>query len=204
MLISAEFRWFWLGNCQSEVEQWFRSREPPGGGNKDQPRVDRYYHHKGNAELGIKVRDEGKDSSLEVEVKGLVTTRNAQALGLPADRIEIWCKWKGPPLTSPLVFTTEKVRWLRKFDAESAPSEIALGPDEKPRPPRELPVVGCNVELTRVRVRGRTEEWWSLCFEAFGDLDSAPDALVKVIRTMQPIPAIDGVFLSYPAWLDNL
>jgi hypothetical protein len=204
MLISAELRWFWLGNCPSEVEQWFRSGEPPGGGDEAKPRVDRYFHHKGIVELGIKVRDERKNLPPDVEVKGLVTTRKAQGLELPADRVEIWCKWKAPPLTSPLVFTTEKVRWMRKFDADSAPSEIPLGPDEKPRFPRELPVIGCNVELTRVRVRGRPEEWWSLCFEAFGDLDSAPDALVKVIRTMQPIPTIDGAFLSYPAWLDTL
>jgi hypothetical protein len=93
---------------------------------------------------------------------------------------------------------------MRKFDAANAPSEIPLGLDEKPCPPRALPIVSCNVELTRVRVRGRPQEWWSLCFEAFGDLDSAPDALVKVIQAMQPTPTIDGAFLSYPAWLDTL
>ena len=81
MLISAELRWFWLGNCPSEVEQWFRSGEPPGGGDQAKPRVDRYFHHKGIVELGIKVRDERKNLPPDVEVKGLVTTRKAQGLG---------------------------------------------------------------------------------------------------------------------------
>jgi hypothetical protein len=71
MLILQNFVWFWLGNCPPGLERWFRSGESPGGGNEGEPRVDRYYHQKGNVELGIKVRDERADAPSDVEVKGL-------------------------------------------------------------------------------------------------------------------------------------
>ena len=33
---------------------------------------------------------------------------------------------------------------------------------------------GCNVELTEVRGLSRSDVWWILGFEAFGDLDTVP------------------------------
>lgn len=207
MLISAELRWFWLGDRPENVENWYRKSGREPGGGAEPPRRDRYYHHQGNTELGIKVRDELPGRPPDVEVKGLVATFDASAFGLPVKQAEIWCKWKAPPLTSPAhEFVVEKLRWLRKFDADSNElTEIALRADEKPRDPdRKLPVTGCNVEWTRVGIQGRNDIWWSLCFEAFGDLDSAPEVLARVLAHMRDMPSIDGKALSYPAWLDQL
>jgi hypothetical protein len=167
--------------------------------------VDRYYHSRGNIELGIKVRGDQQGKVRDLEVKGLVDIRDLPNLGRAGRHMEIWCKWKAPPLTSSAEVITEKTRWLRKFSAVAEiPSEIPLGPDEEPLMGKKRPKIGCNIELTEVGVRGRPQKWWSLCFEAFGDLDSAPDALIRVIEAMKPLPEIDGAPLSYPAWLDTL
>jgi hypothetical protein len=205
MFISAELRWFWRNDCPQGVREWFeKSGKPPGKG--EQVRVDRYYHSKGNVDLGMKVRDDQQGKVRDIEVKGLVATRDLPNLGLASRHMEIWCKWKAPPLTSSSEIVTEKVRSLRKFDAgEKIPSEIPLGPDEQLLLGYSRPATGCNIELTDVAVRGRPGKWYSLCFEAFADdLDSAPDALVRVIEAMKPLPKIDGALLSYPAWLDTL
>jgi hypothetical protein len=206
MLITAELRWFWPEICPSEIENWFMHGErTPGGGNDSQPRVDKYYHQKGNRELGIKVRNQREGVPADLEVKGLIETIGNEFRCGP---VELWCKWKGPPMTAPSAVSVSKVRWLRSFDADTAvPVEIPLGPDEKPLTGHEQPRIGCNVELTRLSVGGRPENWWSLCFEAFGGTRSAPDALNRVMRGMEvnrPLPQIDRAPLSYPAWLDSL
>lgn len=201
-LVSAELRWFWAGACPQAVADWFNTTGlRPGGG--EQPREDRYFHQQGNDGLGIKVRDARDGSPPDVEVKGLVTFRDLETdlVKWPA---QIWCKWKAPILQAPSVIITQKIRYMRKFGASlDAPTEIQLGRDEQALT-RELPDVGCNVELTTVRVHGRSGHWCTLCFEAFGGLDAAPAALARVIRIMAPLPAFDGDFLSYPAWLDSL
>lgn len=207
MLVSAEMRWFWKASCPTEVEKWFQtSGEPPGGGDQDRPRIDRYYKSAGHSELGIKIRDDVAGKPREVEIKGLVGVRDDTDPLLPTRRVEIWCKWKGPAFEPASCLVTEKVRWMRKFDAGSdVPIEISLeSGTEKPVSGAKLPDIGCNIELTKVKVGGQTETWWTLCFEAFGGLDTAPRALRKVISVAGPIPPLDGDLLSYPAWLNGL
>jgi hypothetical protein len=203
LLVSAEIRWFWKEHCPVAVETWFRtSGESPGGGSL---RNDRYLHSKGNVELGVKVRGEEERKPLDVEVKGLVCFSDGSKIGMGAEDIEVWCKWKGPIIAMPGGVSTKKRRWLRKFNAEdNAPFEIKVGPDEKPEGKVALPQVGCNLEFTEIAVGGRPEQWWSLCFEAFGDLRSAPDALVRVVKMLGPHPDFDGTFASYPRWIDGL
>jgi hypothetical protein len=197
MEISAELRWFWRDACPKHIEKWFcTSGEPPGGGRDRPPRLDRYFHSKGTVELGIKIRDEVGGRPPDVEVKGLVCK---------AADVQVWCKWKAPPAIAVAGgVAVNKTRWLRKFSADSDPPfEVKLGHDEKPLDNTKRPKVGCNLELTEVKVDGRPEIWWSLCFEAFGDLQSAPDALTKIIRMLKP-PDFNGALLSYPEWLDKL
>jgi hypothetical protein len=201
--VSAEMRWFWSNSCPTAVEKWFReSGCPPGGGHLP-PRIDRYYHSRGNTELGIKVRNEVPNESPDVEVKGLVGILSDLGPGLPAQHVEMWCKWKAPPIGSNFSLVTEKVRWIRKFDASSDFAvEVRLQEDERPVS-GEKPDVGCNIELTQVNVRQHLGTWWTLGFEAFGNIQSAPDALLKTIKAMGLLPHIDGELLSYPAWLDK-
>jgi hypothetical protein len=98
-----------------------------------------------------------------------------------------------------------KTRWLRKFDTSKyVRSEIPLGANEKPTPGYSLPVQGCNVELTEVEMAGHAERWWTLGFEAFGDLECVSTNLTLTLLPEKPLLLRivgSGAFLSYPAWL---
>jgi hypothetical protein len=201
MVTSAELRWFWRGRCPQPVHDWvFKSGLPPGGGFS---RVDKYVPQRGEPEISIKKRGDKPG----FEVKGLVATRNSPELVPLAPHVEIWCKWSctipGFRLTDEVAIT--KTRWLRKFDTSKyVRSEIPLDTGERPNKGYSLPVQGCNVELTEVQIVGHSEVWWTLGFEAFGDLDSVSTNLTL---TLMPEKAVlerivaSGAFLSYPAWL---
>jgi hypothetical protein len=67
--VSAEFRWFWNGEVPADVRSWFETGgAPPGGG---EICYDRYFHQRGDCELGVKIRDEGRSLG-SLEIKGLV------------------------------------------------------------------------------------------------------------------------------------
>ena len=79
-----------------------------------------------------------------------------------------------------------------------------LGANEKRTPGYSLPGQGCNVELTEVQIVGHSEVWWTLGFEAFGDLDSVSTNLTLTLMPEKPLLLRTmgaGAFLSYPAWL---
>ena len=201
MLISAEVRWFWSGRCPQPVHDWFfKSGLSPGGGLS---RIDRYACPRSEAEISLKKRG-GKP---ELEVKGLVAVRRNPELEPLAPHIEIWCKWSctipGFKLTDEVVIT--KTRWLRKFDTSKyVRSEIPLGANEKPTPGYSLPVQGCNVELTEVKIAGHAERWWTLAFEAFGDLEGVSTNLTLTVLLEKPLLLRivgSGAFLNYPTWL---
>jgi hypothetical protein len=201
MLVSAEVRWFWRWQRPQPVYDWFfRTGLPPGGGLS---RVDRYIPQRGEPDISLKRRGDRAD----FEVKGLVTTRRSPELEPLAPHIEIWCKWSctipGFKLTDEVVVT--KTRWLRKFDTSKyVRSEIPLDANDQPKVGYSLPAQGCNVEWTEVRMAGLAGVWWTLGFEAFGDLDSVPTNLTLTVlpekAVLERIVA-SGAFLSYPAWL---
>ena len=201
MLLSAELRWFWRGHCPQPVYDWFfKSGLPPGGGHS---RIDRYIPQRGEPDISLKRRGDKPD----FEVKGLVTTRRGSELEPLAPHIEIWCKWsctiRGLKLADEVAVT--KTRWLRQFDTSKyVRSEIPLGANEKPKADYSLPLQGCNVELTEVQIGGHAGRWWTLGFEAFGDLDSVPTNLTLTVLPEKPILLRiigSGAFLSYPSWL---
>jgi hypothetical protein len=172
MLTTAEVRWFWRGPCPRQLHEWFfQSGNPPGGG---QSRTDKYILQTDQPEISLKTR--GHDERLEV--KGLVG-RTAWPLDSVAPHVEIWCKWSckilGFRLTNAVPIPITKTRWLRQFDtSNSTLLEVSLGPDEKPKEGYSLPVQGCNGELTEVNSANLTEPWWTLGFEAFGELETVP------------------------------
>ena len=200
-MTSAELRWFWSERCPQPLYDWFfKCGLPPGGGLS---RVDRYIPQRGEPDISLKRRGD----KLEFEVKGLVTTRKSPELEPLAPYIEIWCKWsctiRGLKLADEVAVT--KTRWLRKFDTlKYVRSEIPLGANEKPIPGYSLPAQGCDVELTEVVMAGHAGRWWTLGFEAFGDLDSVPTNLTLTVLPEKPLLLRimgSGAFLSYPAWL---
>jgi hypothetical protein len=203
MQVSAEIRWFWPTTCPEAIESWFRSApEPPGGG---KPREDEYLYESAQIEFGLKRR--GKKPG--VEAKGLVTVLPQRSDAIPfVGPIEIWCKWRLATLDLSDFSTirTKKVRWLRKFDTSGGgPTEIFLDKCEDPRDRRPLPVMGCNVELTKVELAVE-HIWWTLGFESFGDLHSVEQSLRSTIFVMAShrLPSLcSGELLSYPAWLSK-
>ena len=51
---------------------------------------------------------------------------------------------------------------------------------------------------------GHAGRWWTLGFEAFGDLDSVPTNLTLTVLPEKPVLeriVASGAFVSYPAWL---
>ena len=193
ILISAEIRWFWQDNCPETVRKWFHhSGLKPFGENS---RRDRYFHQRGNTEIGIKIRDESTNASRDIEIKGSIAQ-------LPALSAEIWGKWKSNIIPSAQGTVVRKQRWLRKLSLDGPAWERQLGGDEKPAGGAGLPTVGCNIELTKVYLEGETQIWWTLGFEAFGDLMTAPPALARTLDILRP-PVLGGAKLSYPQWLDQ-
>jgi hypothetical protein len=76
--------------------------------------------------------------------------------------------------------------------------------DERPQRGYSLPIQSCDVELTEVQIMSQVGTWWTLGFEAFGDIDAAPANLTLVLLPDKPLLARNigtGALMSYPAWL---
>jgi hypothetical protein len=224
MMLSAEIRWFWKNGAPSGLFEWFIDEKvhgcKPGGGPPG--RDDIYLIGDDLGELGIKVRGNKGEKKADdptslgpigVEVKGLIAVdRGVLSSGVLAGPVEFWCKWPFPNLDVGRTKRCEvnKIRWLRKFDTTGAyPTEMPLGPDEKPKEKDKLeclPAHGCNVEMTEIRAPNG-EKWFSLGFEAFGDLRTISDDLrvvATIISQRGTGPDIHGgECLSYPRWISR-
>lgn len=207
MQISAEIRWFWPDEPPTGLQAWFcnaGNKYCAAGGGKT--RMDEYLYDPYQFELGLKRRG-GKDG---VEVKGLIEIRRDGLVMIPfTGSVEIWTKWTSErlELQSNSTVSTQKRRWLRKFDTALAlPQEIPLGADEKPLDKqRPIPTFGCNVELTEVTLKN-AKVWWTLGFESFGTIEAIEDHLRAVAMTLadrRPPKLDDGLLANYPAWLSK-
>ena len=200
MMVSAELRWFWKDEPPRKISDWFHGGDVRAGGGSALRR-DRYFPHEGEPELGLKTRDED-GAGAQVEIKGLVATLPPRGLELDLRRLEIWCKWSTSVRPTGPGLLVVKQRWLRKFAADLG--EIPLTKDEQdaqPGPRRGLPAAGCTIELTKVVLPDPGDTWWTLGFEAFGDLDRVCGVLARTLRTRGPPCADPEAELSYPAWL---
>jgi hypothetical protein len=211
MQISAEARLWWPdGNCNA-VEHWFEQLtefEPGGkpafnGYCYSEPRRDVYVVDSGQAELGIKLRAAGT-ARARIEIKSLVAVRGEAA---PFGPVTIWTKSSSSALTLDGIETvfTNKWRRLRKFAWTGAVlKETALDENEKVRD-GTMPDAGCNLEFTRVAIEKSQEVWWTLGYEAFGQLDEVERILrTCLLQTVSrtPLPAVDiAKPASYPEWL---
>jgi len=208
MQVSAEIRWFWRTTPSPDFEAWFREATPyscPAGGG--QLRTDEYLRDPNQDELGLKRRGDKPG----VEVKGKVAIMERGLAAEPwVGPIELWTKWtsKTLKLDSASTVTTEKVRWLRKFDTSGLiPEEIPLNDKELPvDAKRQLPSQGSNVELTQVKLLNSEagEVWWTFGLEAFGTIQTVEDNLRKVadaLAARRPPSVGEAELASYPLWL---
>jgi hypothetical protein len=208
MQISAEIRWFWENSPPAGLESWFHtSRFPPGGGSSP-PRLDEYLLDPGQFEIGLKKRGVVKKG---IEIKGLVkTVAQPIQIGPFTGHIQVWTKWTSESLRldGMLTVKTYKLRWLRKFDTAGATiRELVLDKNEAlVNAEDDLPVQGCNVELTTVSLKENGPKWWTLGYEAFGTLESVEQSLWRTLNHLvgsNIAPFQVGLELSYPAWLCN-
>lgn len=208
MQVSAEIRWFSHGIVPRAFKDWFCNNQTnygsAAGGVK--VRVDRYLHDRRQVELGIKLRG-GKSG---VEVKGLVAViSHPLTVGPFEGKIEIWTKWTTEALELPpnSLLAIEKRRWLRKFDTTAqVVREIPLNSDERPLNQDPLPNLGCNVELTEIKLPN-DDIWWTFSFEAFGTIDDVENSIrntAALIVTRQPVGFEKALTASYPTWLKDL
>lgn len=178
-------------------------------------RVDSYLRDPHQVALGLKHRG-GKKG---VEVKGLVRHLADYCEAHPfTGEVELWTKWTSDTLVLDMskTVTTEKRRWIRKFDTtDRSPIEIPLNEKEGPVDRDSLPGRGCSFEFTQIRfVDYETKEpilestdWWTLSLEAFGKIDSVQASLcdVAAVLASRNPPAFDASFrASYPAFLSKV
>jgi hypothetical protein len=200
MFVSAEIRWFYPDECPANLHRWFGEMSPAPGGGK--LRIDEYLSQTNQSEVSIKIRG-GRPG---VEIKGLIAVCRSELVPF-APYVELWCKWRlqASALEMTKRMIIQKTRWIRTYDtSRAAIVEIPLQADEKPLNGQPLPQQGCNVEISKIQIAEDPRQWWTLGFEAFGDLDSAPGNLLKTAQFLNthsfPLP-ICGEFLNYPSWL---
>lgn len=200
MYLTLEVRWFYPGPLPGRIVETLRERSClpvllPA-------RQDQYLLLEGEPALGIKLREGNVEVKQRLEAPHVVEV-GPGAVGWGAR----WRKWSfplapepGPPegrlVPGSAWLAVEKERRLQRYrlggdlQADSVPPEA----------PAEL---GCEFELSRVRARG--EEWWSACFEAFGDGPMMEQALLavaaKVLGQGWPVPLEAEQSFGYAAWV---
>ena len=207
MYLTLEVRWFYPGPRPGRIVEALQARSCLPA--RLPVRQDHYLLLGGEPALGIKLR-EGN-----VEVKRRLEAPRQVEVGPGAvGWVARWRKWRFPlaqgdapgavPLGQLLVpasawIAVEKERRLQRYRLGGDSQAVSV--------PLEAPAeTGCEFELSRVWARG--EEWWSVCFEAFGPgprLEQALLAVVaKVLGTGWPEALEVEQSWSYPAWLQRV
>jgi hypothetical protein len=187
LLDTSEVRWFLPGALPPAVQRWFVDAVAAVGGDApDEPdrRTDHYLVAVPDDSLGIKVR-----AGADVEVKARI--RDVGEVGLGQDvagRLERWRKWSIPISTGSVPVDSG---WLA-VDKSRLSVTVRLGEGAV-----------CSVEVTNVTAAH--EEWWTLGFEATGELDAVEDtvraAATATFRRPPPMELSAKDSFGYPAWL---
>lgn len=188
MHVTAELR-LWWPLCPAEVETWWAGCSQPA---RTEERTDIYLRDFDQAEIGIKCREDRRTDG--AEVKQLV----AKIGDYRAQPMELWVKSGSLVLTIAGLPTiaVHKARQLRDFGPDGAPTKS------------ECDEGACHVELAEIRCEGEDSTWWTLGFEASGELGSVKMILQRTLEGIVPrLP--HGVFASaiaggYPLWLSRI
>ena len=192
---SLEVRWIFPGPLQTAVAGWF-GRFPA----RTESREDAYLLDPQLPGLSVKVRGGG---ALEVKVyrgsPGIL-----EVAGRARGRMEAWQKWSfpfsppSPGSGAPAGWRpVRKRRRISRFPLASGPvAARGPGPGQQPR---------CEVELAEIRTR--SQDWWTLGFEAAGPahlLSSELQAAAALVFA-QPLPGSaepgPDESRSYAGWL---
>ena len=133
-----------------------------------------------------------------VEIKGLFAKPD-KTLSFASchSQIELWGKWSSATLNlsgAPLL-PLQKERSLRRFRNENGQIVEVAGGDQRR-------ASGCNFEITILMGSDRSH-WWTLGFEAFGQLNEIEDILAATTTTVsqrRPPELPPGHAASYASW----
>ena len=197
MRLTAEIRWFWPDRPPQEFHDWFLGAGAAWtAAGSIKTRVDEYLRDPDQDSLGIKTRGRG-----DVEIKGLISRRDKHLdFAGCTSPIEFWAKWASRTLDLdglPLI-RVEKQRWKRSFSVHAgAVSELATSSEPLRRQS------GCDAELTLLKGPDMAP-WWTLGFEAYGELDKVEAVLSRTVSLMtrrRPPPLTPGEAIGYPSWI---
>jgi hypothetical protein len=200
MYPTMEVRWFYRGRIPAEVVAWY-SRIGPSP--EEQPgRMDHYLRLADNDSLGIKLR-EGRLEIKQRTGRPEVVDFHPRVSGV----VERWRKWSFPLAENETALTGPESTWVAVEKRRRLRRYRVTGDKQVQAAPGEAKLVGgCELELTRLKAVD--QQWWSLCFEAFGD-EANLEAYLRlsvqhVVRKTEP-PALDiKDSRSYPAWLEAI
>ncbi len=197
MYPTIEVRWFQQGQIPPEVWAWFGRIGPLP---EEQPiRVDHYLHLPDKDSLGIKLREGRLEIKQRQRQVGVVRFHERVA-GL----VEQWRKWSFPlahneptvPGPDDAWIAVEKRRRLRRYQLIDGKhvETVAVATDA---------AQGCELELSRIKAAD--QQWWSLCFEAFGDEAALQENLRQVVSHVlaarEPPVLKANASCGYPVWL---
>lgn len=199
MLVSAELRWFERGGVPNAIAQWFQ-RELGDYLAPAEERVDVYLYLPACEYTGIKLR-QGR-----LEIKWRKAELGILRFGDTVEgKAEKWGKWLcedptqesfQPQVGGESWVSVNKVRSQRRYQV--LPDELI-----KAVPVTESIAQGCTVELTQLGIN--SNNWWSLCFEAFGEDDCLMDNLQavasEVFQTCGGLKLQAQDSYAYPSWL---
>lgn len=188
MHLTAELR-LWWPLCPAEIETWWAGSQPA----RTEERTDIYLRDFDQAQIGIKCRDDRRPKD-GAEVKQLVAIIGDYR----TQPMELWVKSDSLALTVGGLPTiaVHKARQLRDFGPDGAPTKS------------ERDEVACHVELAEIRCEGEDSAWWTLGFEASGQLGNVKMILQRTLEGFVPrLP--QRVFASavaggYPLWLSRI
>jgi hypothetical protein len=209
---SRECRWFFDGELDDDVVEWFRVRKPwkQSGelGTLDWPkraRVDRYVVIPNSRGIGLKWRGEpGQgEGRAQLEFKGKVASLGVLTLAPGVTGVvERWVKWAcdGETLQASSSVDVQKRRILREVRLDRLGTDLEVPPVGR----GSLVDRALQIELTTLSLAATP--YWTLGFEAFpDDSDLHEDFSRNVALFLQELPSslrlsADTSF-SYPEWL---
>lgn len=204
MFPTVEVRWFYNGLIPDKVLAWFQQGKKALA--KPLVRVDYYLRLPDRDSFGIKLREGKIELKQRQQQYGLVHFHK-HVVG----QMERWHKWS---------FTLADETQNPLADIKASPSAwIAVGKARQQweyyiannklvttRSAEAIPKQGCNLELATVSVAG--VKWWTLGFEAYGNVATNRENLWLVIEHVlaeREPPVLDAQdSFGYPQWLKQL
>ena len=203
MLPTVEIRWFIKGEIPDLLLDWFNGLK--GDPTIMSQRTD-YYLCMPDTGIGIKIREGLIEHKQRSDGMGELWSD-----GVHSGAIEQWEKW-----SFPLDDTGAMHKMLDTYPESwqgitKKRSIRILDFDEKNRirntSYEALKETACGWELTELIIEGSPDKWWTMGFEAFGDIQKLKQTLLKVcdhVLKESPTGFNASNSFAYPEWIKSI